>query len=256
MRVILALSLLLLVGCSASGPVTDHYYVQSPLDAEPDSPWVILLPGGDGLNVMGDRTVYFEAVDELARAGHRVCLIDYRAAHAAAEDAPGGDAGRRIAWAVDDAVRWLQDTGQQPPDGAAILLVSWSLGAEGVWQLTEEPVEDFPAQINGAAVYYPANIEQRTLARGEVPLLIQTGAADNLTPVTGIREMIADRPNTTLLVYDDAYHGFDASRLPEKMTVPLFRPGVGPFVTFGYQPRAAKQSHRQLLLFLDEHDGE
>lgn len=212
--------------------------------------WAILLPGASGLKVFDDEEHYFRAAGALNERGFNVLLIDYKRAYKAASPRPDLPTGGKIAWVIEQAVEWAHSTGAIEPSDPGII-VAWSLGAEGLWSILNDPETTSRLGIRAAAAYYPANDDARPII-STVPLLILTGEADDVTPAADIKEQVR-RGNSTLvelLTFDGAHHGFDITSIHPPRTVRLL-PFVGPKGTFGYDERAATRAWERLIAFLD-----
>src|SRR6478609_8126592 len=57
-----------------------HYYPRESAGAGKAHPWLIMLPGGGGIDVFGDTHFYFDVAKEWNRAGFDVLVIHYQAA--------------------------------------------------------------------------------------------------------------------------------------------------------------------------------
>lgn len=244
---------MLLAACAHSGKpgdsmFSDHLYWRPAVDA---IGWAVLLPGSSGLTVFDDETHYFDHAERLTQTGWSVLLVDYRAAYRAADNPPHGNTGEKIAWVIDTAVSRLhrQHVELQGKPG---VLMGWSLGAEGVLRTINDGDAVWRLGIDGAVLYYPSNQDSQTLAN-QVPLLIVSGAADDVTPASEIRRLVderdADSAPVRLTIYDDAHHGFDIASLSSAKTLRLL-PLVGPTATLQYHPEAAAQAQSDIMAFL------
>ncbi len=116
----------------------------------------------------------------------------------------------------------------------------WSLGGSAVWPLTT-PERAAELGLAGAVAFYPV-VEDATQTPPAVPVLVLTGAADDVTELGPIRELV-DRYRTLgsdieLVTYPGAHHGFDIASLKKPRTVRLI-PFIGPKATFGHDADAA-----------------
>jgi dienelactone hydrolase len=162
-----------------------------------------------------------------------------------------GGAGDKIAWVTEQAVEWLHDqhpeTVTQP--GA---MVAWSLGAQGALRLATDEGRTEALGVRAMCLYYPSIGDLQTLDN-RLPLLVLTGAADDVTPAEGIQELIQARslraPPVELHIYPGAHHGFDVASIRSRKTVRLL-PFVGPKATLKYDERAAVDAEHRLVTFL------
>ena len=116
-------------------------------------------------------------------------------------------------------------------DPARILLQGWSNGGSATLNVLSATgpgrMADGP-RFKAAVAYYPGCfLLTREAWRPTVPLLIQSGAADDWTPARHC-ELIAERARASGLpveidVYPDAHHSFDRVRQPLRLL-----PNVGP----------------------------
>lgn len=160
-------------------------------------------------------------------------------------------AADKIAWVTEQAVDWMrrehQETSHLP--GA---LVGWSLGAEGVVRITNDRAKATALGIGSAVVYYPSNEGKQQLSN-QIPLLILTGGADDVSRAKDVRAFVQGRAQSVapveLQVYPGAYHGFDVVSLTERQTIRLL-PLIGPKATLQYNEAAAIDAEGRLVSFL------
>ena len=97
-------------------------------------------------------------------------------------------------------------------------------------------------------MYYSSNGYEIQL-KPKVPVLIMTGGKDRIVKIDDIlKYMIAE--NTTIKVYDDAYHGYDVESLKKGKYYRYI-----PFISkkqylLKYDEEAAKESFEELIKFL------
>lgn len=260
---ILLLTILLSAACSSPPPIgghamAEHFHYRPATDSAGTAVgWAVLLPGASGLRVFDDDSHYFRVADLLNRSGIDVVVVDYKAAYKAAKSPPRGPTGEKICWVTERAIEWMRTQGyaRTGSDGA---IVAWSKGAEALWRLLPDGARTEAAGLRCAAVYYPTNDDDLML-RTSIPLLIQSGESDNVTPAKSILAMARSRPATDadvkLDLYPNAHHGFDVSSLDPSRTVRLI-PLLGPEGTFAYDPKAAEKSQERLVGFLLRHLAE
>ncbi|MCA9292557.1 MAG: dienelactone hydrolase family protein [Phycisphaerales bacterium] len=232
----------------ATGEMHDHFFVR-PAAQAPARGWAVLLPGSSGLKIFDDEQHYFRAAEELNALGWDALIVDYKPAYFSARDAPKLSTGGKIAWVTEQAVAWAKEQGRLQ-HGPGVLM-AWSLGAEGVWHLATDEARSGALGVDAAVCFYPSTEEWK--AKPVVPVLIQTGAADDVTTLQEISKAMVNASAhgdlVALHVHDNARHGFDVSSLPEKREVRVL-PLIGPKGTFGYNQSAAKTAWTNVLLFL------
>lgn len=230
------------------GVMSDYFHWQ---DVDGAKGWVVFLPGASGLTVMDDERHYFDAADALNARGWNVLLVDYKPAYRAAMDAPGGDTDEKIAWVTEEAITWM--IGNRPEmatlPGA---IVAWSMGAEGALCLANDRARLESTGIRSIAMYYPS-IPGKFQLDNQVPLLILTGDADDVTPVVDVNALVAQQrsggKDVELHTFPNAHHGFDVASIVEEKTVRML-PLVGPSATLQYNAEAAADAADKLAEFL------
>lgn len=216
--------------------------------------WLIFLPGSDGLRVLGDDHHYFDVAGRLGKLGWSVLLVDYKPAYRAAATRPEGPAASKIEWVAEQAIAWVRSAHPETSDlpGA---LVGWSLGAEGVLRMVNDPASVSAPGIRAAVVYYPSNQAKQKLSN-RVPLLVLSGEADDVSRPKAVEAFVqgraADSAFAELHLYPGARHAFDVASLHERKTVRLL-PLIGPKATFQYNDAAAVDAERRLTDFLALH---
>jgi dienelactone hydrolase len=101
-----------------------------------------------------------------------------------------------------------------------------------------------PVQVDAVVAYFPHCDFVQERWESQVPVLVLSGALDNVTPLTKCNYLFRGLPShrLTVLVYDDARHGFDNFTLPAEMQVR--------FGTIGYNEAAAKSAWKEVTNFL------
>jgi len=247
------ISLSLLGACtSAPGhatqvdPMEAHFHLRAADSShQPARGWVVLLPGASGLKIFDDDQHYFRTAHAVNSMGFDAVVIDYKAAYRAAQAKPDGSTGEKIVWVVERAIESLRSRGiiRNDEPGA---IIAWSLGAEGMWPLLDSQDRARRLGVRCVALYYPSN-EEHVPLRTNLPLLILTGSADDVTPPKPIRASVDQAASAliTLKVYEGARHGFDIQSLAKPRTVELI-PFIGPRATFGHDPSADADARRLL----------
>lgn len=98
------------------------------------------------------------------------------------------------------------------------------------------------------ALYYPSNRDSLEL-KTDMPVLVQTGEIDNVTPAKNIQNTYGNKENVKLIIYPNAQHGFDVESIIEKKKLQI-PPLLGRKFYFQYHKEAALESEEKLLQFL------
>lgn len=254
MRAFLAAMLLLVLGCASiasADTASDHYFWRPSNVGAGAHPWVILLPGSSGMNILGDDQHYFRAAQWLNERGLDALIIDYKSAAHLIPAARDGEAGDRIAVVVADAIAAERQLGRMS-SACPGAVIGWSLGAEGAWALAASSTRD--AALKAVAVFYPT-VRRPASYRNTLPVLVLQGEADNVTPLSETRAFVAARSGDSapvqVLTFANAGHGFDVQSLTPPRTV-QFPPLIGPRVTFAYSADAAASAYAALAEFLND----
>lgn len=216
-----------------------HYRLQRPQGAGP-FPAVALVPGCGGFATEPGRARYDAARQRLVDVGFVTLRVDFLAAAGVASCGvlPLDGAARDVL----RAVAHLRALAFVKADAVNVLAWSWG-GAAALRALAAGP-GPAAAPVAAVAAFYPVC---RTAAPWStvVPVLLLTGAADDIAPARDCADLLARLPpsaRTTLHTYPGARHGFDNPRLPARL-----RWGFG---TLGYDAPAAQAAWRALLAFL------
>lgn len=215
--------------------------------AEGSRGWVLLLPGASGLKIFDDSEHYFRAAGALNEQGLDAIVVDYKAAYRAASSPPRLDTGGKIAWVARSSIEWARRECIILADEPGAI-VAWSIGGEGLWDLVEDEAMLASLNVRAAAAYYPSP-EGRRIGRVGVPLLVLTGADDDVTRAAPIREKVDGKGDVDIRVYEGARHGFDVESIREAREVRLL-PLIGPSATFQYHEGSAAAARAALVQFL------
>ena len=159
------------------------------------------------------------------------------------------------------ALRYLQ--GRSDVLAENVGLLGWSNGGSTVlWTLDPDNRGRPPALPHGdyrvAVAFYPGcrDLLERAGWLPSPPLLILIGELDDWTPAEPCRDLVdlanARGAGTDIVVYPDAYHGFDAPDVPIRIrrNIATTRSGTA---TVGTHPTARADALEQVALFLAEH---
>ena len=239
-RVILGgMALALTAGCATVPPAAEQHYYARPAAAAGANPWVVILPGGGGIEVFGDKQFYFDVAKDWNAAGFDALVVHYQAAAPLIAGVPQGPPGPMEAAVVADALAaagrngWLD---LQCPGFA----VGFSMGGAGVLTLAANP----PANLIGAVGFYPMVIGQPDAYQSQVPVLVLQGDEDELTTRPALDAFLAKvvQPERfTVRYYTGAQHGFD---IPSLATPVEYNGG-----TFEYHPQAGPAAHDEAVMF-------
>ncbi len=132
---------------------------------------------------------------------------------------------------------------QQPYiDKENINLLGWSFG--GIVTLQVVNIEPFAQRFKKAVAYYPMCSEAQKW-QSHIPILIQSGSLDDVTPFMQCRTLIDNSPDASKVkfrVIPGGRHAFDFTGYPEKTPYA--------YGTYGYNEKAAKKAWRNVEKFL------
>lgn len=246
-KIVLTFLLLLVSLPGLARKRADHYFYYKAQPAA-NRGWLILLPGMSGMSVFKDSTFYKQFADSMSKEGFDVILIDYKTFYKRSKiyDKPNGTPGEKIAWAVYRVLE-LAVQRKQIDTAASGRLMSWSLGGEGIAVLVDDRKFVDKYHIAQAVSYYPPNIFN-TRYHSKVPMIILTGASDNVTSAEMLQKTAEGDPQVKVFVYDNSYHGFDIPSLKPRRykRVPIF---IGKKFIFEYNAKAAAESRAELCRF-------
>lgn len=248
------IALLWIAACSATGgragKMDDHFHWREAPTPTPLG-WVVFLPGAGGLSVLDDDKHYFRVAELLNKHRLDVLVVDYKRAYRSAARPPEGEGPERIAWVTEQAIDWMRRSHPRTV-GRQGAVVGWALGASGTIHIVNDPAAVVRLGLHGAALFYPVATETGGL-HNRVPMLVLTGELDDVTPAEEIRRLVSERvagsASVDLVVYPDAYHGFDVASLKQRKTIRLL-PLFGPSATLQYDESAADDATRRLIRFL------
>lgn len=237
-----ALALVLPLAASpaqAEPTAADNYYLRATQAPGAAHPWLVMLPGGGGMDVFGDFDFYFDVAKEWNAAGFDVLVIHYQAAAplvpAAKQDNPARMEQAVVIDALDiaKAKGWLD---LQCPG----FVMGFSFGGAGAVQLAKEP----PANLAGVIGFYPAILGQPDGYTPAVPVLVLQGDKDQLVSPKKLDEFVAasgDPSKFTVMHFAGAHHGFDIPSLEKPV---IYNGG-----RFEFQPEAEIASHLAVTKF-------
>jgi len=224
---------------AATTEAEQHYYSRPTDLAGGAHPWVVILPGGGGMEVFGDTEFYFDVARRWNAAGFDALVVHYQAAAPVlgiADPAPGPMEAAVVRDALAAAGRngWLD---LECPG----FVTGFSMGGAGTLTLAAEP----PANLAGAVGYYPLVVGQPQGFSPEVPVLVLQGEADELTTLPALQAFLggADTARIEVHRYPGADHGFD---IPSLATPVEFNGG-----TFRYHQASAEAAVAREAAFRD-----
>ena len=237
------------------GPVAGSFVVRSLASVDGREIWAVMLPGSSGLTVFEDDDHYFRAATDLANQGVNCLIVDYKAVYRDAGSPRLPTTATKIAFAVRHALGAARDRGLMASDGL-LLLVGWSLGAEGVWEFMRRPSLWEGWSVVAAVAFYPAYDDGLPdVMASRPPTLVFVGELDDVTPAGPVvawgHGHAATGADVSVVTLAGAHHGFDIASLPERRTVELL-PVIGPRATFGYSPEADAIARERLRGFLEQ----
>lgn len=223
----------------AEANADEHYYPSAAAGDGPH-PWIVVLPGGGGIEVFGDTEFYFDVARHWNDRGLDALVVHYQAAAPVlgleSEGIPGPMEAQVVRDALASAERedWLDLS-------CPGFVIGFSAGGSGVMSLVNDPVPN----LAGAIGYYPLVLGQPDDFEAKVPVLVLQGESDDLTTAEALDGFLATAgpaENFTVHRYPDAEHGFDIPSLTQPVE---YNGGV-----FLYQEEAASAAGREADAFV------
>jgi len=244
MKHLLAATLALLLPAAAAvaqdaDVAENHYYPRATEVAGAAHPWLVMLPGGGGIDVFGDDHFYFDVAKEWNEAGFDVLVVHYQAAAPLLDFAEQPSPALMERAVVADALAIARVKGWLDLQCPGFVM-GFSFGGAGTMELAANP----PKNLAGAIGFYPAILGQSPDYAAKVPVLVLQGDEDQLVSPAALDEFVAkakDPAQFTVVHYPGANHGFDIPSLAKPVT---YNGGK-----FEYQPEAAKASQAEVAKF-------
>lgn len=231
--------------------MSPHFYVEKAQTKQMSKEWVVILPGYSGLKVFKDTGHYFRAAQELNALGFDVVIVDYKKAVRNSGQHIKGGFGERVKWTTVKAIEWAKSHHHVEADQSGHLL-SWSAGGEGAILIMNDSVTLHNLGIKSVALFYPSNRDS-VIFQSDIPVLIQSGSYDNVTPAQQIKSTYSNHPNVELLIYPEAHHGFDVSSIIKEKHLQI-PPWLGKKFTFKYDEKSTLKSREVLFQFLKKYN--
>ncbi|MGV3555293.1 MAG: dienelactone hydrolase family protein [Croceibacterium sp.] len=223
----------------SASPAEQHYYARPTTVAGAAHPWVLIMPGGGGIEVFGDKQFYFDVARRWNDAGFDALIVHYQEAApllGITDPAMGTmeAAVARDALAAAERNGWLD---LQCPG----FVTGFSAGGAGTLTLAADP----PANLAGAVGYYPLVAVLPQDLTPKVPVLVLQGDKDELTTLAALESFLGPNGEPTIEVhrYPEGQHGFDIPSLAKPVE---FNGG-----TFEYHAASAKAANTQEAAFRD-----
>ena len=238
-------------------------------EGEAKAPAVVLLHGCSGMWLRNGKPTrsYDDWAEHLRREGFVALLVDSFGPRGEREICTQKE--RRVSVSQDRprdayaALRWL--AARPDVDPASIQLFGWSNGAQATLHALapEAPGREADGpQFRSGVAFYPGCgvfVRSQTPYRPDVPILIQSGAADDWTPAAACQRLVklSNRRGAKMEidVYEDAHHSFDrvdgkVRRRPDVRN-PSDPTGWG--ATVGPHPEARAKARERATEFLKAH---
>lgn len=190
----------------------EHYYAY-PANGDGPKPWIVVLPGGGGIEVFGDTEFYFDVARHWNARGLDALVVHYQAAAPVLGIESEGIPGPMEAQVVRDALASAEREGWLDLSCPGFV-IGFSAGGSGVMSLANDPVPG----LAGAIGYYPLVIGQPEDFEAKVPVLVLQGESDDLTTAEALDSFLASAgpaENFTVHRYRQAEHGFDIPSLTQ-----------------------------------------
>ncbi len=181
---------------------------------------------------------YNNTADKFVEQGYAVIMLDFLASRSNI-NCMGVDVGEVIR-----ELHLTADYLKSKPfiDSNNINLFGWSFGGIVVLQTVNH--ESSSKLFKKAIAYYPLCSKSQKWT-SHVPILIQSGSIDDVTPFMDCRKLIDNSPDASKVkfrVIPDGRHAFDFTGYPEK------KPYA--FGTIGYNEKAAKKAWKNVERFM------
>jgi dienelactone hydrolase len=230
-----------LAGCATvqqAESAQSHYHPRATNAPGAANPWVVILPGGGGIDVFGDEHFYFDVAERWNAAGFDALVVHYQAAAPLVPGADNPAPGPMEAAVVADALAAARRNGWLDLQCPGFVM-GFSMGGAGTLTLAANP----PANLAGAIGFYPVVRGQAEPYRPAVPVLILQGGRDELTTREQLDAFLAgaDTGRITVKHYPEAEHGFD---IPSLVTPVEFNGG-----TFRYHEQSARAAGAEVDAF-------
>ena len=216
-RIFASLALAILAAAPiAAEDASDHFHWRPAAPDDKPRPWAILLPGASGLDILGDDQHYFTVANWLNQHGMDVLVVDYRNATRFLPDTSKGKPGPRIARIVGHAVRAERTEGHLDArcDG---IVIGWSLGGEGMWELAAGGRSALPGLIR-AVGFYPSVRGQAKGYDPQVPVTVLQGDEDRITQPGKLERFVSRSAKPEMIgvtTFEGARHGFDVASITQ-----------------------------------------
>ncbi len=226
-----------------------HFHVRKAQTKQLGKEWVIILPGYSGLKVFKDTSHYFLAAQEFNAQGYDVVVVEYKKAYRKSGVFVKGGFDEHVRWTTEQCIEWAKSNNmiESNQDGH---IASWSAGGEGMMLLMNDSAALAHHRITSIAMFYPSNRDS-TEFKARIPVFVQTGAFDNVTPAKSIKKTFGNQPKARLVVYADAHHGFDVKSIVKEKHLQI-PPVLGKKFIFQYNPTAADGSLQKVINFFNE----
>jgi dienelactone hydrolase len=227
---------MLLLSSQWARAADDDYRVLWPATPSPH-PVVLLVPGCSGFAALNGLNIYEERADALRAGGHIVVFVDYLGRFGSCGHMSHAEVGD----AILQAAGWVRD--QPDVDPSRIAVIGWSFGGGGVIAALRSMQAGAP-RLARAVMYYPDSRGETAWSDPSISALMFLGNEDNVTRPALCEPVAQGVPphSLTLMVYPNAFHGFDVRSLPQRAEYP--------FGTLGYNAGAATDSWARVGDFL------
>ena len=233
-----SLGLVLLCASRVSAQTVDGGYRTFQPEGPGPHPAAIIVPGCSGSSWSDE---YVRLAEELRLQGYGVVFADYLGRRSLKVCDGGAVTQSEAGKDIVAAANWLSSRPSVDPTRIAVF--AWSYGGGAVLTALAEHSQE-QLVFSSAILYYP---ECRTARPWKVRIrvLMMFGSEDVVAPAKPCQQVTTAsgmNDSVRIVMYPDAYHGFDNSKLPAKTT---YR-----FGTIGFNPEAARASREEIGKFL------